>query len=220
MASRTTKRPLVFSVIRDETEGRYAHLAIRVHEPAYDSFNRESLLEVTFQSDRDNPDWYAGSVAVQLRWGISPEPFARAARLLARIGEVRAPQQLTDRLLALGIPRYVYDTRVSKLVAADDAAPPDHGRYYDDYHRSGNLSGASISVLARDEEEARLLATREFADFVTRHQSATERMERWLSAGRPVCRDHHSPPPCTSPLEALLKPLGAKDPAAENDGAK
>jgi hypothetical protein len=45
MASRTTKRALVFSVIRDETQGRYAHVSIRVHEPAYDSFNREELLE-------------------------------------------------------------------------------------------------------------------------------------------------------------------------------
>jgi hypothetical protein len=215
-----TKRPLLFSVIRDDTQGGYAHLSIRVHEPAYGGFNREELLEVTFQSDQDNPDWYAGSVAVQLRWGISPEPFARAARLLVRIGEVRAPQQLTDRLLALGVPRYVYDARLSKLVAVDAAMPPDYGRYYDDYHRSRNLSGASISVLARDEEEARLLATKEFADFVTRHHSGSERMERWLSAGRPMCFDHHSPAPCTSLLEKLLKPLGAKDPAVENEGAK
>jgi hypothetical protein len=54
MASRTTKRPLVFSVIRDDTQAGYAHLAIRVHEPAYGGFNRESLLEVTFQSDQES----------------------------------------------------------------------------------------------------------------------------------------------------------------------
>ena len=213
MASQTTKPRLVFSVIRDETHRGYAHVSIRVHEPGYEGFNGQELLEVTFQSDDDNPDWYAGSAVVQTRWGIAPKPFTRAAKLLTRIGEVRDPKQLADRLLGLGIPRYVYDTRRSELVAVDATAPPEYRRYYDDYSRSGNPSGASISVLARDEEEAQLLATKEFAEFVTHHQSGVERMQRWLSAGRPMCLDHHSPPPCTSPLEVLLKPLGAKDPA-------
>jgi len=76
MASRTTKRPLVFSVIRDETQAGYAHLAVRVPEPGrevtakFDSTksSREPPSELSVQS------FHLGGTKSVTRRPSSPTP--------------------------------------------------------------------------------------------------------------------------------------------------
>lgn len=152
---------------------------------------------IRFQATATAPaDWYGSMIKIE---ADSFRELEEHNRLLARLFRPSKTMMAdfnlngnvleTLQLLLRKADECVYDCRVSKLVPLRDVLPPDFAAYRDDWNAYGSSSdGCCVGCVARDDDEARRILTKEFADLTYRK----ERFDQWLSAGRPVKRlTHH-----------------------------
>jgi len=174
----------------------YEHLEIRIAQEAdeyrQDKPSLDRTLVLTWQRsvNGENPlDWYGLHIQVDTN---SLENASHVLGILKRVcgktldlGWGSTPQQVMDRLTAIGAIECARDPRLSEWVPIQDLAPADFKAWRD---VTPGKNGCIVGCLARDEHDAKILILQEFARLIAKHtySSYAADLAEWLEGGRKV----------------------------------
>jgi hypothetical protein len=191
----------------------FERLQLTVYQANDPSYLKDELFTLNWQCDREFDHWYGFRLELSSRGGSEVlDQLKQAHALVRRILEAKANLDRPEQVIpVLKMERRVYDSRRSLYLPLDQIAPADHLRWM-----ATDAEGYCIaSALAPNQDEAQKALIAEFAQLITtRGGRYAEKLDKWMTNGKPIRRDTMASAPDVRPLEELLTPLKAPAPPA------